>query len=231
MNSGFATPLPHHADALHRHSLRRAGHIFFYYSLCINYLLCNILLLLSLLLSPVCTISYALENDLGWAVSSTRCTDIPRHLGWTGGFVNTSLPHAGDFGVTLLACIGRAMSPLWRAELFCFATSGPAWGMEPCPASSSDRVVNTEHINQLSCLHAPSFKFFICVRFDQALYFFGKKLLVKNLLVKTLFVTHKFKYPIHLGASFMKLFHLHMIILVRLCSLFVYYATICTILT
>ena len=30
MNSGFATPL-----------LRRAGHIFFYYSLYINYLLCN----------------------------------------------------------------------------------------------------------------------------------------------------------------------------------------------
>ena len=69
------------------------------------------------------------------------------------------------------------------------------------------------------------------VQFDQALFFFGKKLLVKNFLVQTLFVTHKFKDPIHLGASFMKLFHLHMIILVRLRSLFVYYATICTILT
>ena len=61
--------------------------------------------------------------------------------------------------VTTLAC--RAL---------CSATSGPAWGMEPCPASSSDRVVNTEHINQLSCLHAPSFKFLTCVRFNQALY-------------------------------------------------------------
>ena len=69
----------------------------------------------------------------------------------------------------------------------CSATSGPAWGMEPCPASSSDRVVNTEHINQLSCLHAPSFKFLTCVRFDQALYLFEKKLLVKNFLVQTLF--------------------------------------------
>ena len=108
---------------------------------------------------------------------------------------------------------------------------GTGSGMEPCPASSSDRVINTEHINQLSCLHAQSFKFLTCVRFDQALYFFGKKLLVKNFLVQTLFVTHKFKYPIHLGASFMKLFLLHMIILVRLRSLFVYYATICTILT
>ena len=69
------------------------------------------------------------------------------------------------------------------------------------------------------------------VRFDQALYLFGKKLYVKNFLVKTLSVTHKFKYPVYLGASFMKLFLLHMIILVRLRSLFVYYTTICTILT
>ena len=51
--------------------------------------------------------------------------------------------------------------------------------MEPCPASSSDRVINTEHINQLSRFHAQSFKFLTCVRLDQALYFFGKKLLVK----------------------------------------------------
>ena len=80
--------------------------------------------------------------------------------------------------------------------------------MEPCPASSSDRVINTEHINQLSCLHAQSFKFLTCVRLDQALYFFGKKLLVKNFLVQTLFVTRKFKYPVYLRASFMKLFSL-----------------------
>ena len=52
-------------------------------------------------------------------------------------------------------------------------------GMEPCPASSSDRVINTEHINQLSCLHAQSFEFLTCVRLSQALYFFGKRLLVK----------------------------------------------------
>ena len=57
-------------------------------------------------------------------------------------------------------------------------------GMEPCPASSSDRVINTEHINQLSCLHAQSFKFLTCVRLSQALYFFGKKLLVKISLSK-----------------------------------------------
>ena len=108
---------------------------------------------------------------------------------------------------------------------------GTGLGMEPCPASSSDRVINTEHINQLSCHHAQSFKFLTCVRFDQALYFFGKKMLVKNFLVKTLFVTHKFKHPIYLGAYFMKPFLLQMITLVRLRSLFVYYATICTMLT
>ena len=113
----------------------------------------------------------------------------------------------------------------------CSATSGPAWGMEPCPASRLDRVINTKHINQLCCFHAQSFKFLTFVQFNQALYTFGKKLLVKNFLVKTLFVTHKFKYPFHLGASFMKLFLLHMFILVRLRSLFVYYATLCTMLT
>ena len=37
--------------------------------------------------------------------------------------------------------------------------------------------------------------------------------------------------PVYLGASFMKPFLLHMIILVWLRSLFVYYATICTMLT
>ena len=68
-------------------------------------------------------------------------------------------------------------------------------------------------------------------QFGQALYLFGKNLYVKNFLVKTLFVTLKFKYAIYLGASFMKPFLLHMIILVRLRSLFVYYATICTMLT
>ena len=89
----------------------------------------------------------------------------------------------------------------------------------------------TEHINQLSRFHAQRLSVLNFVRFDQALYFFGKKLFVKNFLVKTLFVTHKFKYPVYLGAPLMELFLLHMIILIRLRSLFMYYATICTILT
>ena len=85
---------------------------------------------LLLLLSPVCTIFYAQVNHSGRAVLSPRHTDIPRHLGWTGGFVNTSLTHTGDFGVILPACsvasvglgvpprhVGRAMSPLESAEL------------------------------------------------------------------------------------------------------------------
>ena len=74
--------------------------------------------LLLLLLSPVCTIFCAQVNDSGRAVLSPRRTDIPCHLGWTRGFVITSLTQAGDFGFTLRACIGRAMSPLRRAELF-----------------------------------------------------------------------------------------------------------------
>ena len=61
---------------------------------------------------------------------------------------------------------------------------GTGSGMEPCPASSSDRVINTEHINQLSCLHSQSFKFLTCVRFDQELYFFVKSCLYKFSLSK-----------------------------------------------
>ena len=74
--------------------------------------------LLLFLLSPACTIFCAQVKDSGRAALSPRCTDVPRHLGWTKGFVITSLTHAGDFGVTLPACIGRAMSPLRSAELF-----------------------------------------------------------------------------------------------------------------
>ena len=139
-------------------------------------------------------------------------------------------------------------SLLWSAELL--AQTPPPWGLGPrscrglrtlsnqsqingrlCPATSPNRIINTEHINQLSRFHAQRLSVLNFVRFDQALYFFGKKLFVKNFLVKTLFVTRIFKYPVYLGAPLMKLFLLHMIILVWLRSLFVYYATICTMLT
>ena len=109
-----------------------------------------------------------------------------RHLGWTGGFVNTSLPHAGDFGITLPSCIHRAMSPLRSAELLAppprdWLGDGTLSRIKLWPRRQY------EHINQLSCLHAQSFKFLTCVRFDQELYFFVKKLLVKIFLVETLF--------------------------------------------
>ena len=112
--------------------------------------------------------------------------------------------------------IDYAVSPLHQAELL--ARTPRAWGLgpRPCrglrtlsdlsqingrlrPATSLNRVINTEHINQLSRFHAQKLSVLKFVRFDQALYFFGKKLFVKNFLVKTLFVTHKFKYPVYLG--------------------------------
>ena len=46
--------------------------------------------------------------------------------------------------------------------------------MEPYPASSSGRVINTEHINQLSCSHAQKLSVLNFVWFDQALYFLHK---------------------------------------------------------
>ena len=74
--------------------------------------------LLLFLLSPACTIFCAQIKDPDRAALSPLHTDVPRHLGWTEGFFITSLTHDGDFGVTLRACIGRAMSPLRSAELF-----------------------------------------------------------------------------------------------------------------
>ena len=140
-------------------------------------------------------------------VSPVSAADLLHYHGWTGGFIFS------------------------ECRTLCSATSGPAWELGPRRTVSSGRIIYAEHINQLSCFYAQLFQFFTLVRFDQALYFFGKKLFVKKFLVITLFVTHKFKYPVYLGASFRKPFLLHMIILVRLRSLFVYYATICTILT
>ena len=80
---------------------------------------------------------------------------------------------------------------------------GTGSGMEPCPTSSSDCVINTKHITQLSCLHAQSFKFLTCVRLGQALYFFGKKLLVKFFPCRNFVRTHLTRYPrsLYLGAS------------------------------
>ena len=111
-----------------------------------------------------------------------------RHLGRTGG---STSPHWS-------CCVTTAESRALRS-----ASSGLAWGLEPFPASSSDCVINAEHIDQLSRFHAKKLSVLNFVRFDQALYFFGKKLFVKKFLVITLFVTHKFKYPVYLGASFL----------------------------
>ena len=88
-----------------------------------------------------------------------------RHLGWTGGFVNTSLPMAGTSAspcrpaLTVLCHHFAVPSSLLRHL-------GTGSGMEPCTAPSSDRAINAEHINQLSRFHAQSFKFLNFVRFD-----------------------------------------------------------------
>ena len=169
---------------------------FFYYSLCINYLLCNDFLLLLLLLSPLCTIFCAQENDPAglYPLTSPRLDGGLRQHFITPcqGLRHHSAVLHWPCYVTTSEC---------RAP--CSATSGPAWGMEPCPASSSDRVVNTEHINQLSCLHAQSFKFLTCARFDQALYFFGKKVACKNFPCPNFVCTYLTRYPrsLYLGAS------------------------------
>ena len=156
------------------------GHIFLLLTLHKLFIMQQFFNLLLLLLYPVCTIFCAQENDPGRAVLWPWHTDIPRYLGWTKGFVNTSLPHARDFGITLPARIDRAMPPLRSAELFA-PPPRDRLGMEPCPASSSDRIINAEHINQLSRFHAQSFKFLTCVVFRPCSH--------------TLFVKRNFPYP------------------------------------
>ena len=53
-------------------------------------------------------------NVLMWGFCR-HLADLPHHLGWTGGFIITSLTHAGGFGVTLPACsvaaVGLGFSP------------------------------------------------------------------------------------------------------------------------
>ena len=151
---------------------------FFYYSLCMNYLLCNdfylfiIITIISGLHYFLCTGKWSglgsIVNSAYWHTTSPRLDGGLRQHFITPcqGLRHHSVgPHWPCY-VTTLEC--RAL---------CSATLGLAWGMEPCPASSSGRVINTEHINQLSCLHAQSFKILTCVRFDQALYLFEKSCL------------------------------------------------------
>lgn len=159
---------------------------------------------------PVLTISAASRVHLGVLTSSSR------------------LSRTEDFGSSHRPCYVTTL----ECRTPCSAISGPARGLGPRPTAISACVIDIKHINQLSRFHAQKLSVLNFVRFDQALYFFfGKELFVKKFLVKTLFVTHKFKYSVYLGASFMKPFLLHMIILVRHHFLFVYYATIFTMLT
>ena len=146
-------------------------------------------------------------------------------LCWKPHVAASSTYSPGDSGITPPTCsitsARLGASPLRSAELF--ARPHRAWGLRPPPAPSSDRIINAEHINQLSLLHAQKILVLNSVWSDQALYLFWQKVVCGKLPCTNLFVTHKFKFPVYLGASFMKPFLLQMIILVRLHSLFVYY--------
>ena len=142
---------------------------FFYYSLCINYLLCNnffIITIISGLHYFLCTGKWSSQTISFGVTSAGRGASSTLHYPMPGTSASPCRP-----ALTVLCHHFGVPSSLLRHL-------GTGSGMEPCPASSSDRVINTEHINQLSCLHAQSFKFLTCVRLDEALYFFGKMLLV-----------------------------------------------------
>ena len=88
---------------------------FFYYSLCINYLLCNIFLI------SIITIISGLHYFL--------CTGK-----WSG-----------DFGITLPVCIDRAMSPLRRVELSAPPPRDQlvGWNLAPHQARTASSIPNT----------------------------------------------------------------------------------------
>ena len=81
---------------------------------------------------------------------------------------------------------------------------GTGSGMEPCPASSSNRIVNTEHINQLSCLHAQSFKISNLCSVRPSIILSREK--VAYLPCRNFVRTHLTRYPrsLYLGASLSK---------------------------
>ena len=143
------------------------------------------------------------SRHIGRAASSLRQTDIhhAEQVDWHGGFIVT-LPTNFASSARLGASpyhIGRAVSLLQSAELL--ARTPRAWGLGPrpcrglrtlsdlsqingclCPATNPNSVINTEHINQLSRFHAKKLSVLNFVRFDQALYFFGKKLFKRKSL-------------------------------------------------
>ena len=124
----FATPLLHHADALHRHWLRR-----------------HAIFLLFLTLHKLFIMQHFFNYHYYYYL---RFALFFVHRKMIRGLWRHSAGLHWPCYITTSAC--RALRS---------ATSGPAWGMEPCPAASSDRVINTEHINQLSRFHAQSFNF------------------------------------------------------------------------
>ena len=139
------------------------------------------------------------------------------------------LPSRGHPGVTLLTysttsagpgaspChIGRAVTLLRSAELLVRSPRDGLGGWDlghaedytpdlskfdgrPRPATSPDRVIDTEHINQLSRFHAQKLSVLNFVRFDQALYFFDKKLFVKNFLCQNFVCYKQIQIPRLLG--------------------------------
>ena len=208
MNSGFATPLPHHADALHRHWPRRSGHIsFIIYFTCIKQVE-DFFTLLSLFVISFCFALFYLCNQ------STQ-TELCCRLGAPACSITTA-----GLGPSSSRSAGLSARPPWDqpgAGTLSHINLGPR---HQCRTYQPAKL--------LSCSKTFSLKF--CLVWTSIIPFWQKvaceKLPCPNFVCDT-----QIQIPRLLGASFMKLFLLHMIILVQLRSLFVYYATICTILT
>ena len=156
----------------------------FYYSLCINYSLCNdffnyhyyYYLPFALFFVHRKMIRVGQYRQLGV---------LTYHVTSAGRGASSTLHHPMP-GTSASPC-RPALSVLchhFRVPSSLLRHLGTGSGMEPCPASSSDRVINTEHINQLSRFHAQKLSVLNFVRFNQALYFLAKSCLRQNSLSK-----------------------------------------------
>ena len=107
-----------------------------------------------------------------------------------------------DFGVTLPTCIGRAMSPLQSAELFAPPPQDRLgeWNLVRHQARTASSMLNT--LTKLSRSHAQILSVLNFVRFDQALYLFGKKVVYEKLPCQNFVCDTQIQIP-HLFGGFL----------------------------
>ena len=110
------------------------------------------------------------STGVGASLSPCRPTP-PARLDWGLRLTTSAEPcHYSGVPNSLLGHLGLGLGPRPCRGLRTLSDLSQINGRLH-PATSPNRVINTEHINQLSCFHAKKLSVLNIVRFDQALYF------------------------------------------------------------